>query len=101
MIARPAISVQSSGGRAKSQPPCGAASPADARKPASTTNNASARNTRSLVRRVRRRRRERQHRLPLLQALRPDDVRFVVDVLQDDRKRAIILPGHRSVAEEM
>src|SRR5439155_5785577 len=54
------------------------------------------------LRRVRRRARERQHRLALLQARRPDDVWLVVDVLDDDRERPIVLPGHgRALTEEL
>src|SRR5262245_23677043 len=44
---------------------------------------------------VGRRRGQRQGRLPMLQALGPDDVGLVVDVLQDDREGAVVLPGHR------
>src|SRR5712692_5159155 len=52
-------------------------------------------NTRRSLRGVRGRRRQRQHRVPKLQALRPHDVRLVVDVLHDDRERALVLAGHR------
>src|SRR5262245_47553328 len=47
------------------------------------------------VRRVRGRRRQRQHGLSTLQALRPDDDRLVVDVLEDHGERAVVLAGHR------
>src|SRR5437762_11462160 len=39
--------------------------------------------------------RQRQHGLALRLALRPYHVRLVVDVLDDHRERALILPGHR------
>src|SRR5207245_2751121 len=55
----------------------------------------------ALIRRVRRRRGQRQHRLAVLQTLGPHDVRLVVDVLHDDGERAIVLPRHRPVTQEV
>src|SRR3954453_9245186 len=46
-------------------------------------------------------RRQRQHRLALRLALRPHDIRLVVDVLDDHREGALVLPRHRrALAEE-
>src|SRR5207247_3877197 len=53
------------------------------------------------IRRVRRRRGQRQHRLAVLQTLGPHDVRLVVDVLHDDGERAVVLPRHRPVTQEV
>src|SRR5262249_40371454 len=49
----------------------------------------------SSVRRVRRRRRKGQHGFVPLQSLRPHDQWLVVDVLEDDGERAVVLAGHR------
>src|SRR5262249_31755265 len=49
---------------------------------------------RDSLRRVRRRARQRHDRLALLLALGPDEIGLVVDVLKDDRERAIVLPRH-------
>src|SRR4030095_4048798 len=51
---------------------------------------------RGSLRRVRRRARQRQNRLALLLALGPDEIRLVVDVLEDHREGAVVLTGHRS-----
>src|SRR2546422_11707737 len=50
--------------------------------------------SRRSLRRVRRRAREGQDRVALLLALRPYELRLVVDVLEDDREGAIVLAGH-------
>ena len=39
--------------------------------------------------------RQRQHGFALRLALRPHHVRLVVDILDDDRERALVLAGHR------
>src|SRR3954466_161462 len=45
--------------------------------------------------------RQRQHGLALRLALRPHHVRLVVDILDDHRERALVLPGHlRALAVE-
>src|SRR5438477_3023596 len=38
--------------------------------------------------------RQRQHGLALRLALRPDDIGFVVDILDDDGERTLVLAGH-------
>src|SRR2546425_13164691 len=58
--------------------------------------------SRRSLRRVGRRARQGQDRLALLLALRPYEIRLVVDVLEDDRERAIVLTRHgRPLALEL